>query len=93
MLIININIFPEYGRGYYKQVGKKSDLFVLGKLIDQDNTPISLMYIEITGLSDNNKKLLFTNSKGGFEFQVEKQQKYKIKVNEKTLDRIKNYFR
>ena len=77
---VNINIYPEYGKGYYTSVGTKASLFILGKLIDQNNEPISLMYLEIMGMDDQEVNLYFTNSKGGFEFQAAKKQDYLIKV-------------
>jgi hypothetical protein len=77
---VNINILAEYGRGYYTDIGKKSTLFIYGKLVDQDNAPITLMYLEIKGLEDEKVELIFTNSRGGFEYRVEKQQPYEIKV-------------
>jgi hypothetical protein len=38
------------------------------------------MYLEIKGLEDEKVELIFTNSRGGFEYRVEKQQPYEIKV-------------
>ena len=73
-------------------------------LISDNNKNIYLIKIlnhKIENMSDNDeiKKLFNMESKNGIKNQIFESYdmylntKYEIKINEKTLDRVKNYFR
>jgi hypothetical protein len=76
----NLNLVSDYGKGYYTTIGTKSALLILGTLINQNNDPIALQFIEITGLKDKQAHTLFTNKKGRFQFNSSKHQNYSLKV-------------
>ena len=77
---LNLDITPEYGRGYVTTVGQKSSYFVFGTILDADQEPISLQFIEVTGQDNGSVIYGFTNQSGRFEFQADTEQVYEIRV-------------
>lgn len=77
---LNLDVTPEYGRGYVTTVGKKSSYFVFGTILDAGQVPIALQFIEVTGQSNGSVIYGFTNQSGRFEFQADTEQVYEIRV-------------
>jgi len=77
---LNLDITPEYGRGYVTTVGQKSSYFVFGTILDADQEPIALQFIEVTGQDNGSVIYGFTNQSGRFEFQADTEQAYEIRV-------------
>ncbi|MDA0945003.1 MAG: carboxypeptidase-like regulatory domain-containing protein [bacterium] len=77
---LSLDVMPEYGRGYVTTVGKKSNYFVFGTILDADQEPIALQFIEVTGQDNGSVIYGFTNQSGRFEFQADTEQAYEIRV-------------
>lgn len=77
---LSLSLTPKYGKGYVTKIGEKADYVVYGTIIDQEDEPVGLRFLEIKGMDDNSVTTTFTNPNGRFEFSTKVEQTYEVKI-------------